>query len=268
MAKNPIEEYQETKEAARSARKQNEIDLWHRWKTQGQQPEHLQPLLKLYEPNLRFKVKQWKAPNVSEAAFRLELQDHLINSFKTFDPNKGAALNTWVEGRLKKAQRYNIRNQNLAYIPEGQVSKISPIDRARDHLTEELGRMPTAQEISEHINDPSLTPKRVDTVLRSQRKDIPGSALGGEGGSEGRQSSYEEQQLEVAKNMLHVLFPNKPEIHTVFNYTFGMNDHPQILSTGELARKMGKSEPQIARMKTQMGNTLKQYMGLSKKQED
>jgi len=269
MAKNPLEEYEQTKEAAKAARKQNELQLWDQWKKNGEKPEHLQPLLKASEPTFRHKIQQWKAPLVPESAFKLELQDHFINALRSYDPDRGAALNTHIERRLKKAMRYNAKNQNFGYIPEGQIGHISAINQAKDHLTQQFGRDPTTQEIADHINetgDKKLTAKRVETVVKAQKKDIPGSTYETDPVPQG--TNYEESQLEIAKHMLHHIFPNKPEMHQVFGYTFGLNGFPRISSTGELAKKMGKSSAQISRMKSEMGKTLQQHMGLNKAQED
>lgn len=262
---DPIDKYVKTKEAARTARKQNEIDLWQHWKKNGEKPEHLEPLLKLYDPNLDFKAKMWKAPTVPKSAFKLELQDHLIKAFQSFDPDRNVALNTHVEMRLHKAKRYNVKNQNLAYIPEGQVSYISKINKAHDTLSEEYGRPPTSTEIADHLG---MTPKRVETIQRAIRKDIPGSTFESEPPETLRRTSYEEQQIAVASGILPHIFPDKPEMHTLFNYTFGTNEHPRVTSTNELAKKMGKSPSQISRMKTTMGNHLKDKMGLSPNLKD
>ena len=256
----PIDTYLQVKEAARSARKENEIALWKQWKKSDEDPKHLQPLLKLYDSNLEYKAKMWKAPSVPKSAFKLELQDHLIKAFRSYDPTRGAALNTHVEMRLHKAKRYNVKNQNLAYIPEGQVSHISKINQAHDSLSEELGRPPTTIEIADHLG---MTPKRVETIRKAIRKDIPGSSFESDPMETQRRSSYEEQQIAVAAGTLHSIFPNKPEMHTLFSHVFGVNDHRRITSTNELAKVMGKSPSQISRMKTQMGNYLKDKMGLS-----
>lgn len=266
--KNPLEEYAQSKEAAKDERKKKEIDLWHTWKTNGQKSEHLEPLMKLYEGNLAQKAKLWRAPSIPESAFKLTLQEHLIGAFKSYDPNRGAALNTHVENRLQKAKRYNARHQNLAYIPEGQIKGITPINRANDHLTEELGRPPTNEEIADHLTETwePITAKRVETIRRSQRKDIPGSSF--EHDPVPRPSSYEQQQIEVAANILPQLFPDKPEMHLLFNHIYGTNDHEQISSTTALAKKLGKSMSQVSRMKTQLGSVLSKHMGLGSKEEE
>lgn len=265
---NPVEDYAKEKIAAKEQRKKHEVELWKTWKEGGEQPKHLQPLLKLYEPLLAQKVRLWKAPQVPESAFKAELQTHLIKAFQGYDPTRGAAINTHVEKRLEKAKRYNNRYQNLAYIPEGQSGMIGDIQRARDRLTDELGRAPTTDELADHVG---VTPKRLDTIIKAVKRDIP---MGRSGGAESYDYSsagdrtgrgFEDQQIAVAQHILPTIFPNKPEMHEIFHYTFGTNNYPQILSTGELAKKMGKSEPQVSRMKTIMGNTLRQHMGLPEK---
>jgi hypothetical protein len=266
--KNPLKDWSQSKEAAKDERKKKELELWHHWKTNGQKREHLEPLLKLYEGNIAQKARLWKAPAIPESAFKLVLQEHLINAFKTYSPDRGTAINTWAENGMQKAKRYNARGQNLAYIPEGQIEGITPINRANDHLTEELGRAPTNQEIADHLTETwkPITAKRVETIRRSQRKDIPGSSF--EHDPVPRPSSYEEQQIEVAANILPKLFPNHPEMHALFNHIYGTNDHERISSTTALAKKLGKSMSQVSRMRTQLGNTLKEHMGLSGEEKD
>ena len=261
----PVDDYFQEKTSAKEQRKKHELDLWHRWKTEGQQPEHLKPLLDLYEPVIATKVRQWKAPTVPESAFRAELKSHIVKAFDSFDPNRGAALNTHVEARLPKAMRYNNRYQNLQYLPEGQSGQIGKIQKARDQLQEDLGRHPTTDELADHLG---MTPRRIDTILKGVKRDIPMSRSGGSesydyaagGDHTGRQ--FEEQQIAVAQNVLHDIFPKNPDMHALFHYTFGTSGFPQVHSTGELAKRMGKSESQISRMKTQMGTTLRKHMGL------
>src|ERR1700734_1448383 len=209
---NPMTDYLQEKQAAKDQRKQHELDLWHQWKNNGQKPEHLEPLLALYEPNFKLKTRQSKAPNIPASAFKIALQERFIQALKTYDPSK-AALNTHVENNLRKVSRYNIRNQNLAYIPEDQVSKIAPILKAQDELEEELGREPTHQEIADHVSDSTgkrITAQRVATVIKSQRKDIPGSAF--ESDPVPKPSNFEESQIAVAANILPTLFPGKPQL--------------------------------------------------------
>lgn len=273
--KSPVDEYFETKEAAKESRKQNELQVWQHWMNNGQQAAHLEPLLKAYEPVFAQKVRQWKPKMIPESVYNAELQKHAIKAFQSYDPTKGAALNTHVTNFLKKALRFGNLHANMGYLPEGQSAYIGAINKATDILQEELGRPPTPQEIHDHLQqDPDkdyrkLTPERITTIQTNMFRDIPMSRSGGvdagydySSAAKPSAHAFEEQQIAVAQNILPQIFPNKPDLHELFHYTFGTNGYPKISSTGELAKKMGKSQPQISRMKTIMGATLKKHMGL------
>jgi hypothetical protein len=177
MGSNPVEGYFETKEAAKVDRKEKELQLWRHWKENGEQPKHLQPLLKMYDNVFAQKIKAWKAPTVPAAAFKAELQTQAIKAFKNYDPNRGAALNTHVESRLPKAKRYNNRYQNVMYIPEGMSSQIGKINKAKESLNEELGREPTINEIADHMGMP---PKRLKNIIEAQKSTVPMGRSAGE----------------------------------------------------------------------------------------
>jgi DNA-directed RNA polymerase specialized sigma subunit len=269
--KNPILTHLETKEAARTERKEKEMELWKRWRQTGK-PEHLEPLLQAYEPLLSQKMRAWRAPfSAPESAFRGEIQKHLINAFETYDPKKGAALNTHVHYRIQKAMRYNAKHQNLAYIPAGQTKLITPIKRAIEELREEYGRDPTHSEIATHLqmngeeDFRNITAKRVETVLKAQRTAVPSSHL--ESDPTAHFPGFEDQQIAVAATILPDIFPGKDDLHKLFNHTFGTNGFQQITSTSQLAKKLGKTDQQISHMKTQMGNALRKHMGLEEDDE-
>ncbi len=262
MASNPLEAYQQEKLGAKEKQKKHELELWQKWKDNGEQAEHLEPLLKLYEPIIQQKMRLWKPKAVPESAFRAELQTHAIKAFQNFDPSRGVALNTHVESRLPKALRYGNKGANMAYLPEGQVKHIGAINKAKDTLRDELGRDPTVEELGDHLGMP---PKRIETIMKGMRRDVPMGRSTGEdydysGGSEGNEHGFEDQQIAVAQHILPDIFPGKSDMHELFHYTFGTGGYPKVSSTGVLAKKMGKTPQQISHMKSAMGRTLRKYM--------
>lgn len=235
---NPVEAFLQTKEAALTDKREwehNQLGLWK----QSRDPEHLQPLLQSYAPVVEQKFRQYRAPSVNEAGFRAELHKQLIGAFESFDPSRGAQLSTHVENRLKKAQRWNAKFQNVAYIPEGQSSHIGKINRATNELTEQFGRAPTHNEIADHL---SMSPKLVTKVIGSQRKDVPAS-------------SFENDPTEISMNrdqeVLDLLEYNltKHE-NAVFQHLRGTGGVTQTMSTNEIADRLGKSPSHVSRQIT------------------
>ena len=260
---NPVSDYFQTKEAAKADRKENELRLWHAWKNSNEDPRKLQPLLKLYGGLLSQKMTRWKAPTVPAAVFKAELETQLIKAFKTYDPNRGAALNTHVENRLPKAMRYNNRYQNVAAIPEEKARWIGKITNATSRLQEELGREPTHEEIGNHLG---MNAKKVKTIMDAQKKFVPMGRSAGEdnydyrSGSEVTAHEFEDSQIAIATQILPQLFP-KQEHQDVYKHIFGVDGYKQISSTSALAKKLGKSDSQISRMKKHVGQVLRTRMG-------
>ena len=244
---NPVESFLQTKEAAVQKKRDWEHNQLQLWK-QTQDPEHLQPLIQSYAPVINNKVRQFKAPSVNEAAFKAELTRHLIGAFESFDPSRGAQLATHVENRLRKAQRYNAKYQNVAYIPEGQSSHIGKINRATNELTEQFGRPPTHNEIADHL---SMSPKLVSKVIGSQRRDV-------------RASSFENDPTEIAmhrdQEVLDLLEYNlTPDEKAVFSHIFGKNGAQKTDSTNVIAQRLNKSPSQISRLRTSLLEKYRKY---------
>lgn len=265
MADNPLGEYSKAKQAAEAKRKADELELWRKWKKTGR-PEHLEPLLDAFRPVVMQKVRMWKAPQTStDPVFEADLTRHLITAFQTYDPNKGASLNTHVHYRLQKSKRYNTKHQNLGYIPAGQSRLITPLNKAHEELSEQFGRAPTFPEIATHLRANgeeefrNITAKRVETIFKAQRKDVPSSAF--ESDPTEHFPGFEEQEIAVAAQTLPNIFPGNEGMHVLFNHVFGTNGVKQTTSTSALAKKLGKTDQQISHMKTLMGNVLRKHMG-------
>jgi DNA-directed RNA polymerase specialized sigma subunit len=244
---NPVTDFLTTKEAARQQQRQDELAHLERWRA-SQDPEHLAPLLRAYEPVIAQKIRQWKAPAVPEPAFRAELQKHMIKAFQTFDPSKGAQLPTHVENNMKKALRYNNKYQNVAYIPEGQTKFIGQIQRAQNTLTQDLGRDPTHDEIADHIGMPV---KQVSKIMTNMRRDVPASAF---------ETDPAETEMHRDQEVLDLLPYNLTnDEKRVFNHIFGREGAPQISSTNALAAALSKSPSQISRLRTSILTKYKAY---------
>lgn len=251
MAKNPLEELQEAKEKIAETRRQNDVHLWQQWQAapESKKPDHLAPLLKTYEPVFNRKITEWSrgAKAIQPTAFKAELQKHFIGALESFDPSK-AALSTHVETRLQKAKRYVVKHQNLAYIPEGQVAHIGRIRKAQDELHEELGHDPSHDQIADHLG---MSPKRVGTILGSLKKDIPASRF---------ESDPTTTAVHREREVLDLLQYNlSNDEKQVFDLLYGRNGSPKMQSTNDIAGRLGKSAPQISRIKTSILNKYKSY---------
>lgn len=261
---NPVANFLKS---AASIKRDKEHELWNTWNTKGRTPEHLEPLLNAFGSVVGAKTREWKAPHVNENAMKAEIESHMIKAFENYDPNKGASLRTHLEHRIKKAQRFNAKNQNFAYIPEEPARFIGKINRATEELQEEYGRPPTHYEIADQVNanDPKarLNAKKVKDIISYQRKDMVASGFQSEQGAifdpTPRIANREQEVLGLIQAEMHAIFPSQDD-RTVFEHIYGINGKKEITGTNELAAKMGKSPSQISRIKKSIGNRVKSYL--------
>lgn len=255
MANNPVDDFLEEKEKQAFQKRAEDVKLWEQWK-QDPNAQTLEPLLNRFEPMFGQRVRMWKAPNVSESAFRANLKTQAIKAFETYDPNK-AALSTHVGNRLKKSLRFTRKHQNLAYIPEAKAERIGPIQAAQDELEEQFGRPPTPLEISEHMNASlpavkHITPAHIAEIQKQQVRDVFGSAF--ESDPTPKASVREQEVLPLLRPAL------KQDEQVVFDYLYGHSGKPRITSTGQIAKKLGKSPSQISRVKKRIEEEYKKFV--------
>lgn len=243
---NPVDEYlsEKTKESS----DEKDFSAWKTWK-EDPTPQNFQPLMGRFDGLMAQKQRVWKAPRVNEAGFKREMMGHALAAFKTFDPSFGVPLRKHVEKRLEKSKRYNVQNQNLAYIPEQKALLIGKIDTAKSELHEELGREPTHTEIGSRIGKSGKVVKEIQGL---RRNDVASAAF--ETDPVSILSPRHDQVVSLLRPAL------KGDEQHVFDYMYGLNGKPRIVSTGDIATKMGKSPSQVSRLKKRVEAKYKEYL--------
>ena len=84
----------------------------------------------------------------------------LINAIERYSPQKNTRFETYALIRIRGAILDRIRAQD--FLPRSVRKKIKDIKSAQEHLKQELGRMPTTQEVAEDID---MEPERVIQLL-------------------------------------------------------------------------------------------------------
>lgn len=106
----------------------------------------------------------------------------LMKAVERFDPKKGGKLSTYAAWWIKQCMKRAMANQGRTIrLPVHMKEKISKMTRIAGHLTEELGREPTLEEISEFTGIP--TSKLTALSEASKRPASLDAPLGEEGES-------------------------------------------------------------------------------------
>jgi len=259
---NPVEEYLGYKSKCASVRKEEDTRLWQQWRKKPT-PQNLDPLLDRFEPTIRKQMRfLGGAKRVRASGLESDLYDHAIKAFQTYDPSR-AALNTHVTNRLKKGIRFVQLHQNMARIPEEKTGLIRPIQLATEELREDLGQDPDHKAIAGRLNQMGyglrgkkrrrpITPKLVNEVVTSQRKDIMASAF--ESDPTPQVILKQREQIPLVRYAL-----KKPEERDLFDHMHGLQGKPKINRLGEIGKRMGKSPSQIARYHGTIKRVMKKY---------
>jgi len=257
MSPNPIDKFFTAQKEQNEKRRQQTQDLWHHWDANGRKPEHLEPILGNFQGLIQAKVRDWKPPSIPQSAFEAEVTKHVIKSVQSYKPDKGASLHTHVNYGIQKAKRFMVQQQNMGRMSENVAYRIGDVQRATETLQEDLGRVPTHDEIAQYMSDNNprghvFTPKQVRTILSSQRRDIPSTAW--ESDPIHNQSNRELEILPLLRDTL------TPQEAMVFDHIYGHNGVPVIKNSGEMARRLGMSQSKISRIRTSIAAKYKQYL--------
>jgi len=99
----------------------------------------------------------------------------LMKAVERFDPEKGGKLSTYGAWWIKQAIKRAMANQSKTIrLPVHLIDKIYKVNRASHKMSEELGREPTDEELSEEIGISSAKLSQLKTIsIRPASLDAP-----------------------------------------------------------------------------------------------
>lgn len=261
---NPIEDMLQDKLASI---KRNELELWETWKKSGHKPEYFKPLLNSFRPILNKTVKQYsRSSAVPPESVEGEVHTNFLNACKTYNPNSGAQLGTWVHTHLQKTGRYVNEYANIGKIPEPRIGLINRFNTTRDYLHETLDRPPTINEIVHHMNqDKEKKPVNLKEIknleIELSRKDLSESGF-----DEGPAVFQSPKELEAVR-MLRWSNKLSDEERQVFNHVFGVHDDgifspKHMKKPGEIAKITGFSNSKISRIRNSIADKVRDTVDL------
>lgn len=227
-----------------------EMDLWHNWNKSGRKAKDLSPLFESYKPLIqRTAGKFVNRVEIPTSAIHAELRKQFVSAMKSYDPGRGAQLNSWVTTHLQKASRFVKTYQNLGKIPEGNIAKITEFKQAKSELTDRLGHEPDTKTLADHLR---WSQKRVVQLHKElSREDKPVSGF-----------MHDPAEILTPKELeaVHLLQYDTrmgTQERAVYEYVFGMNGKPR-LGPGEIAKKIKLHQSKVSRIRTKLKGYLKE----------
>lgn len=132
-----------------SGRKERDRELWDQWKRSGS-PQDLQALLDQLKPLIAREVNRW-AGGLARSTLDTKAKALAVTALQSYNPNMGASLSTHVTNQLQKLSRTIYTHTQAARLPEHKAVAMTSFHAAHEMLRSDLGRPPTALELSEHL---------------------------------------------------------------------------------------------------------------------
>jgi DNA-directed RNA polymerase specialized sigma subunit len=219
------------------AKQQAEIQMWQTWDQGGRKAKDLRPLVQSMRPLVQERVNVYsgRVP-IPPEALEAEFKNHAVKAIKTYDPNRGAKLSTWVRSNIRKGGRFVSTYQNVGRVVEDRVSKITDYKLANEQLLEQTGRAPSDAEVAKKLGWSMPEVQRMNSELRA---DIMSSAF------ESDPTSYTPQvDNEIIEHLHEELSPQEQK---VFRYmkTPGATQG----KTGLIAKQLKWSPSKVSRLR-------------------
>lgn len=238
------------KKTDKEALRAQDFQLWQDWKNNGQKPEDLRPLLNNFRGMIRGKANFWASrADMPPEAVHAEFNRQFVSALKTYNPNKGALLGTWVTNRLRKAQRWVTEHQDPTRVQEARYYEMGRWDNAFASLSDQLNREPTTREMAEHLG---WSEAEVGRMEKEKRGTQYSSKFEGYDPMN-IMPSVEGERLKLARYELR-----DPLELAVYDYTLGSFGKPQ-LRPNEIAKKLNISASKVTRIRQKIAGILGEY---------
>ncbi len=244
-----------------SAKKKTELEMFHTWNNNGRKKKDLDPLLKSFEPMLQGQINRFRRAEVPTSTIEMEHKKAFVQALKTWDPEKGGSLPTWITTNLRKVTRFVDTHKNMARIPENVSKNIGAFNALRSDLTEQLGYEPGSQDIHDYLivnGHPKLGKlsfKQIDRLNKEQRKDLIDK--GHEADLGGASPYASDRDEEIIQLIVHQLTKEERAVHELsFGSKFG---HERDFKPGEIAKKLKMDGSKVSKLRSSIYKKIEPY---------
>jgi DNA-directed RNA polymerase specialized sigma subunit len=227
--------------AMEPSRGEKDLAAWRAWRATPTD-SNMSALLRQVDPLIQREANNWAA-SLARPLLEAEGKRLAVMAFNNYDPSRGAALGTHVANYLKKMSRLAYANQNVARLPENKMLMFHTYNVGSAHLSDQLGRPPTTDELADHLG---WSIKHL-TTFQKQTAHQEVLESGGNSDEDGASSSnFEADKQDHLVDFIHHDLP--PAQKSIFEHLTGYGGAPQ-LSNQAVMQKLKMTQGQYSYQK-------------------
>ena len=214
---------------------QEAYDAW----AADQTPENMSVVLDSLMPTINSEIMRYEGP---KEHLRSKAKAITISAIKSYKPDSGAKLQSWVTTNLQQLSRYG-KNLRDVKAPELAIRRAAEIARVSKEMSYDLGRDPTINELADEIG---ISPKKIQRIQNQVKTSINSGSFeienvdGGSGNTPGVSST---DRLAFAAEAAYMSLD--PRDRMIFDYRTGSHGK-RVMSNGEIARRLGISDAAVS----------------------
>jgi DNA-directed RNA polymerase specialized sigma subunit len=204
-------------------------------------PATMTPLVMRLSPTIDSALRGYGLQD--DSMMRNAARIHVSEAVQSYDPKKGASLDTFVRTELQRLQRINAQRRSPIPVPEGALTDIKTIDTYEDELDHELGRPPTVFELADRSG---ISIKRIET-LRKKYKPVVTDMSGTHSSDDDSPFLLPAQQFDRDQFAINMAYYDADPIDKkIMEWSLGLYGSKK-LNKVQMAKKLGVSVPAISK---------------------
>ena len=178
---------------------------------------------------------------------------YTADAVKSYNPASGNQLSTHIVNQLQRLHRLNYRNVQGLRSSEDVQSKMNTMFQVRADLADELGRSPTAGELSDRMGLPVRFIEKMHKQIKLEKD--PGEV----------QSLPINMDDTGEREVVDFLYYELPTQHKkILEYKTGYGGSP-VLSNAQIARMLKLSPVRVTQISKSISDKFKRHMGAFKR---
>ncbi len=182
-----------------------------------------------------------------------------IDAIKSFDPTKGAKLQTHLMSQLRPLSRLHAETSSSIRVPERIRADLYRVNQNHQEFFDEQGREPSDQELADRTG---LSMKRISHVRKYSRAEVNESSLTGKTEDGDDETFYPGTETKNPKDiwMEYVHHDSTPIDQKIMEWRYGFNGK-ETLSTGEIAKRLNLTPSAVSQRSAKLAARMREGEG-------